>query len=55
MLQLNIDEKKVGEIDKDDVSPNSHAKVESEELCFDDDKLDSELLEIAKTLPQVFS
>ncbi len=56
MLQLNIEEKKVGEIDdKGDGSPNSHAKVENEELWDDDDKLDSELLEVALTLPQVFS
>ena len=55
MLQLNIDEKKVGELDKDDGSPNSHAEVKNEEPWFDDDKLDSELLEVAKTLPQVFS
>ncbi len=56
MLQLNIEEKKVSEIDNTgDGSPNSHAKVESEEPWDDDDKLDSELLEVALTLPQVFS
>lgn len=55
MLQLNMEEKKVGEINEDDGSPNSYAEVECEDPWDDDDKLDSELLEVAKTMPQVFS
>ncbi|KAK1736093.1 UL52/UL70 DNA primase domain-containing protein [Skeletonema marinoi] len=55
MLQLNIEEKKVDDVDKDDDGPKSHAVVESADPWGDDDKLDSELLEVAKNLPQVFS
>lgn len=55
MLQLNIEEKKADEFDKNDAGPNSSAKVESADPWDDDDKLDSQLLEVAKNLPQVFS
>ena len=53
MLKLNIEEKKVDE--RDDDGPNSHAVVESADPWDDDGELDSELLEVAKNLPQVFS
>ena len=56
MLQLKIEEKKVDdERDDDDEGPNSHVAVESADPWDDGGKLDSELLEVAKNLPQVFS
>jgi hypothetical protein len=55
MLQLNIEEKKVDEVDKDRGGPIPNATVEVADPWDDDDKLDSQLLEVAKNLPQVFS